>query len=644
MDFSGNAATARVAGVGICRAHDHPAMIARSLSIAFVLSGAALAFACSASKDDEGEVDAAALSEEELAREALRIMGAPQVARAEGQQASCSFTGCHSINPLTLNQWNRQYTAAMDFLASNQTQTKKINYFRQNPSDARTGFTPERVGIMAAGAHLALGANVSETRHPETFKQGKLLEQTFRGKEALYGEFRQKMLMPVLPQFPRLTARNYEVILTWFKKGMPHLADIIQEQRPTDCVDNFEPLKAYASEVKGSNWMSQNKSDRVPMFACASVDESPTNCFQQKKDGKDIFPSAANEGFSRTWPLDGSTVRILRELSSPNSYWLRSSADGRFAATGGGREGGAQAIDLRATLDGSSRDIGLEAEYDPDFFPDNKAFMFQGGTKFCAQSLLEKQSTTLVTFAEPECSSLEAASGLYQTVGQRLGDNSIGDRFILYSVWAGDSGSYSATARDTEPRAGEDSGIDIYVAVARGNDVEEGYQVQGEAHHLETPYRGDTMMGRSGRLLGSRVAGETGALGYAIERLEATSTGGGYNFQLASLGKVCMKGNKANFSFDERFLATHHYNEPADFGEADDPEYANKGSSDVFVADFVTGKKQKITKMGPGQFALYAHFRSDGWLYFLVVDHNTDKYYVVASDWAVRQREVTPTP
>jgi hypothetical protein len=107
---------------------------------------------------------------------------------------------------------------------------------------------------------------------------------------------------------------------------------------------------------------------------------------------------------------------------------------------------------------------------------------------------------------------------------------------------------------------------------------------------------------------------------------------------------VCLKGNKANFSYDERFLATHHYNEPEDFTADDDAAYREKGSADVFVIDFVTGKKQKVTKMGPGQFALFPHFRSDGWLYFLVADRNTNKYLAVASDWAIRQSEANPTP
>lgn len=621
------------------------------LTLLLVVTGAASALACSTT-DDESETSAHDLTDEDLAKAALKIMGAPQIQRESGNQSSCSFTGCHSINPITLKGWQDQYKAAMDVLESERPNEEKINYFRQNPNDPRTGFTPERVGILSAGAHLALGANVSEARHPETYKQGKKLAEIFRGKEDLYAEFRREMLMPVLADYPRLTPSEYETVLTWFQKGLPHMGDIIRENRPTKCVDDFEQVKARTSEVKNQTWAAKNFSNRMPMFGCPAPNPenpvSPTNCFAQQRDGKDIFPKAVEQEFSRTWPQAGSNIRILREFSAPNSFWVRTSADGRFVATGGGRSGGAQAIDLQATLDGQSRDIGLQASYDPDFWPDNKAFMFQGGTKFCAQSLLEKPTTELVTFGEPECSSLSAASGLYQTVGQVVGDNSISDRFILYSIWAGDSGQYSASARDTPPRGGEDSAINIYTAVAQGNDVEEGYQIAGDPVKVATPYRGDTMMGRSGQLIGSRWAygeedGKT-AHGYAIEKLERRIVNGHYRFDMTTIGNVCLKGNKANFSFDERFLATHHYNEPEDFGAADDPAYGEKGSSDVFVIDFVTGKKQKVTKMGPGQFALYPHFRSDGWLYFLVVDHNTSKYYAVASDWAVVSAEKSPTP
>jgi hypothetical protein len=275
--------------------------------------------------------------------------------------------------------------------------------------------------------------------------------------------------------------------------------------------------------------------------------------------------------------------------------------------------------------------------------------MFQGGTKFCAQSLLEKPTTSVVSFSEPECSNLSAASGLYQTVGQSVEDNSMSDRFIVFSDWVGDSGSYSASATDTVPRGGANSAVNVYTAIAMGTDVEQGYQVAGPAFKIDTPYRGDTMMSRSGHLLGNRwaygrAADGSQAWGYAIEKLDYRLVGGRYQFNLAPLGNVCLKGNKANFSFDERFFTTHHYNEPSDFTSADDPAYRQKGSADIHVVDFLTGEKVKVTKMGPGQFALFPHYRSDGWLYFLVVDNNVNKYYVVGSDWSIRQSEATPTP
>ena len=55
----------------------------------------------------------------------------------------------------------------------------------------------------------------------------------------------------------------------------------------------------------------------------------------------------------------------------------------------------------------------------------------------------------------------------------------------------------------------------------------------------------------------------------------------------------------------------------------------------MWVVDFITGKKQKVAKMGPGQFALYPHFRSDGWMYFVVRTVATSPEHVVASDAAL---------
>jgi hypothetical protein len=343
-------------------------------------------------------------------------------------------------------------------------------------------------------------------------------------------------------------------------------------------------------------------------------------------------------------------VRVLRELPYTTFYWMRNSSDGRFVANGGGpRTDGARAViaDLGAALDPAgprSRDILAQASYDPDFSPRDDWFMFQGTSRsgaLCSMSLLRNPATTKITFQEPECSKLDSV-GLYQTVGQVVGDNEVGDSFVVNSKFASDNPGLTARDHDLPMTAGPDAAVKIAVAIPLGNDADEGYQVR-QTVELKTPFKGDTMMARTGHLIGSRVAGESGPLGYAIDKVSYTRTDTGYKFSLRQIGRICMPGNKANFSFDERFLATHHYLTRADF-ESDEAfaVYAGKGAADIYVADFVTGEKTRVTNMAPGQFALFPHFRSDGWLYFLVRDGNTRKEYVAAIDYAIRAERATP--
>ena len=623
------------------------------LGVIGVAAGVAGSFACSTSGSDassaEDAINVDSLSQEQLARRALQIMGAEATPPAPGEQKACQNAGCHNINPISLKQWKTEFDAANAMLAGDGTAEAKINKMRQDARNPETVFDPSRISIMAAGVHLGTTAQVDPTRHKRTLAQGKMFDKLFAGKPELYTAFKARMLMPVKAPWPRLTPTQYETILKWFADGMPKLNEVILENPPSTCTESFEGLKAHASAVKSENWSSLNKGRRMPNFACPPDANSATQCFKQQRGGKDIFPTSEADPTTKGWAQDASTVRVLREFKFPNSFWMRTSADGRFVATGGGDIGGAQAVDLKATLDGAPpRDIGLNASYDPDFYPDNSGFMFQGQgpAKYCSQSLLEKASTTLVNFNEPECSNFSSADGLYQTVGQILGDNNLSDRFILISSWKGDSGSYTAEARDTVSRAGKDSNVRIYTAVADGNDGK--YKVSDSIKTFDTPYLGDTMMGRSGRIIGSRIAGASGNLGYQIDSILKYNEDGSYGFtpERETLGTVCMQGNKANLSFDERFLVTHHYNEPTDYDAADPQiaKYKALGSADVIIADFVTGKKVKIAKLNPGQFGLYAHFRSDGWAYFLVVDRNVNKYYIVASDWAVRAAEATPTP
>ena len=66
--------------------------------------------------------------------------------------------------------------------------------------------------------------------------------------------------------------------------------------------------------------------------------------------------------------------------------------------------------------------------------------------------------------------------------------------------------------------------------------------------------------------------------------------------------------------------------------------YLTKGASNIVLVDLQTHKTTVVTHMNPGQYALYPHFRSDGWLYFLVRDVNAGgAEHLVASDLALRQ-------
>lgn len=618
-----------------------------ALSI-FALVVAPLAIACGVVTEDDVESSEDAVSEEELATKSLQIMGA----KVQGAQQQCNR--CHDINQATLKKWSDDNKKSIEFLSDeSKSQDERINWMRRDPTDPTSTFAPAKLGFISAGTHFGGSATLNKDKTPTAYKHGEMLKKLFKGKDAIYKQFREQTLMPIEAEYDRLTAQEYDTIASWIDKGMPKLVEKLPEEpRPTTCTDDFAGLRAHASEMKTKGWEAKNKEDGVLMFACPSGGNG-LECFTQQHGGKDIFPVAETKEYGKGWAQDGSKIRVLRELGYRTFFWTRNSADGRFVANGmsGGGEDGAVIADLAASLDPAgpkTRDIGASARYDPDFWPDNKGFMFQGtpnGGVFCAQSLLSNPATTKVGFNEPQCSKLDSV-GLYQTVGQKIGDNSIADHFVVNGKFASDNPGQTASDHDLGTTFGPDAKAIVRVMFAKGNDAEDGYEVK-QSTELDTPFLGDIMMSRSGVLLTGRVAGENGQLGYASKALSSTFAGSEYRFSLKPVGQICMKGNKANWSFDERFLTTHHYLTREDFdSDAQWDEYKDKGAADIFVADVVTGKKQRITRMRPGQFALFPHFRSDGWLYFIVRDASgaEKKEFIVASDWSIRQREASPTP
>src|SRR4029079_961580 len=122
---------------------------------------------------------------------------------------------------------------------------------------------------------------------------------------------------------------------------------------------------------------------------------------------------------------------------------------------------------------------------------------------------------------------------------------------------------------------------------------------------LTLPGEGDVFLSPSTRMLVTRFSGGAKQGGFRVRALVPE----GGSLQVPLRAQICLNGGKASFSFDERFLVTHQY---VDHG---DPEQASLpvGSANIVIADLATGKKVRLTHMGAGQYALYPHFRADGW-------------------------------
>lgn len=272
------------------------------------------------------------------------------------------------------------------------------------------------------------------------------------------------------------------------------------------------------------------------MYGCTT--SSPLDCLTQKKpDGSEIFPNVTANEFSKEWAREG-TMRILHKNTRGSSYWSRYSPDGRLLA------GGAFFVDMKPVLRGEpERYVKISASYDPSFMPDNSAFMIQGGGKVCPVSVMTNASLTEMTMNEPGCSSLDAVS-LYQSLGAHLDNNELSDHFYVNNEYQSDDGGNGNT--DSVPSSGETQQMEVHVTSL----VDGLYKVKQTLRLPACTW--NTMMSPTTKALASRVAGEGGQLGYKIQLLKSELGAEGYAMQLKDVGRICMNGTKAQFSFDER--------------------------------------------------------------------------------------------
>ncbi len=608
------------------------------LLVALLLNASGGLAMAAESREGDPATDPATDPNMALAMRSLRALGAD----VDGSSGRCA--SCHTVGLFTLNRWQRAadmvFWSCLDPDNGGRTRTAldRVNCLRVDPANPQSEFSPGKLGIYAAGSHLAVFSDLFQQAYPAAEWQQK------------YAAFKASVQMPEHGANV-LSPDDFEAVRSWMQKNMPYMETILGRPAdpPTTCQTEIKPaMVEHIQAMSLSGWEAKNKENGVAMFACPTGGDA-LSCFAQKTGtGLDVFAEASAAPFSQGWGRDNpeAKIRILRDIPFRTSYWMRSSADGRFfgngARDGNSNEGGMISDLQNALVDGAGRrDITVDAAYDPGFFPDNSGFIFQGtpvGAGFCPLSILENPATTHIAFNEPECSGSENVD-LYQAVGASL-DGS--DYLAITGSFEGDSGGGRNT--DGQPSWGDKSYLRLVPIINDGRH----YQAMTPVDRW-MPYLGDWGLAPSNLVTASRVGGvdsrgEAVQMGYKFHLVHKSRTVDGYDFDLDEAATVCVKGGKGAFSYDERFYTVFHYVEASDWQElgyanANDPEFRRliaSGSSNISVIDLLNGTSRRVTHMGPGQFAMFPHYRSDGWLYFQVFDSTLSKRFAVATDAGVR--------
>lgn len=541
---------------------------------------------------EEGELPTIDLEGEELAMEAAKVLGAnannPEC--EDGNCASRRCAECHSVSKSALNRWLGLTNDAWQDCQLDQDPTTlsqaaamdAINCLRVEPSDASSVFTAEKLGILSTGVQYGPFRELFKKAYGDTWLTP-------------YLKFKSRVGMPK-GGHPKLSQREFAVIAKWFSDGLPSMgATLIEPPAPTTCDASFNAseVNSHLSNMQFDGWAAVNKENGINMFGCATA--NPSECFSSGFVNRDS-----------EWGNGVGTVRVVRELGFRSSFWTRSSPDGRFIGNGGGSSLGSTITDMMTGVD-----IPVRASYDPGFFPDNSGFIFQGGgggAGICPNSVLTKYNA--IEFSEPEC--IRAAGiNLYQHVATSTGGS---DYFIINSQFTSDPGN---GRQDPAANFAASATMKFTPMFFDGTN----YVPQAQVI-VDSPFEGDSVLSPSARLVISRLAGADGdSLGYVIRKVRFQRFGDSYTVSVGEkLATICdMQGAKASFSFDERFVVTHHY-------ESD-------GTANLFLHDLKTQQTKQITNMPSGQRALFPHFRSDGWIYF-TVKNGTDEF-AAASDAAI---------
>jgi hypothetical protein len=659
------------------------------------------------------------------AKEALKIIGGSidevVSAAAGGHEPFCAQK-CHwhgagdrGIPASKIQDWGqvtREFSDCLNKLALNPS--AQFRCLLQDPRNDESDISPTRLGFFRAGlrgADRELFSGIFKAADDQIIRKvyaGNFPELT--GGGAISPRFREDRLIEFLESAgmpvkgmggnpEEMRAEDYVKAKAWILSSMDGLELAYKKATdtgaPSECLTKYQDPdfffgssgpnagEGFFKATEKFNWQQKLlvTSDKpVAMFGCPrraaprdAVGTGALDCLAARHTTipGDRYPEISTAGFSWAEKMLGNglelpqKMRILKKFKGCQStYWVRSSADGRFFA------GGLRSDPGRCAPEGASgfvfdfanpkRQIGVNAPYDPGFFPDNEGFTFiapEGGA-MCDQRVLEADPTKdlMLNLSDPKICG-QSTMGVYQHVGRGLQDS---DPYLTVRSdnYQNDDGAYSEMRDpDVEPFAAASNKLEVW-PFRKGNPGigESPFEIAKTPTIIPVDYIGDFSISPSGRLIMARIGGmvqeKPTQLGYQLAVLDLEKK------EFKKVASICMLGGKATMSFTERFIAIHHYPNDTDREDLSNPrltteaarnaafeqlvnradlgEPNTKGSSNIYVYDIVNQRKTRLTRMGPGQYALYPHFRADGWLYFVVRDTNTNSDYAMATDAAIR--------
>ncbi|MDB4955330.1 MAG: putative glycoside hydrolase [Myxococcales bacterium] len=548
------------------------------------------------------------LPDDQLALQALQILGA----NVQGAAQECN--SCHGMTRQHLRYWRALSDTSMSncltdlSVSSEQSARTMLDCMRSIPTNPASDYQVQKLGVFATAAKLPWFGYTFWRAYGDS-------------GAAKLAEFQSMVAMP-RGTVPELSQGQFDIVAEWFARGLPQLDTTLPaDPAPDTCTPGVSAdVAAHVTAMHTTGWRAVNRDNLMAMFDCGTATD-PRQCLADK-------PFGSVQAYGTGWDVTGrGRLRVLKDVTYQSSYWTRSSPDGRFVAHGVANVPGSYVIDLQRDAT-----IPISTQYDPAFFPDNSGFVFQGGTRnVCAESVLTSNPAS-ITMTEAGCAKISNI-GLYQHVGRGLNN---GDFFAIDSQFVSDDGGHTATLQDPDASFDSHGYVDFTPMIFDGTKY-----VQHTHAQVAQPFEGDSSLSPSALLEMTRVSDPNNAqIGYVLHKVIATQVGSGYTIQTPEIARYCLSGGKPGFSYDERWAAYHHYVTGADaqelgFTGPNDPAFAaylTQGAANIYLLELATGVTKRVTNMRPGQYALFPHFRSDGWIYADIRDTVAGHEYIVATD------------